>query len=143
MNVKLRMIGDKLDARYILVNAAKLQLGTTIYTEKFPITKDIGILTILDNFSENKNKFQICVKSSDGTVIGKGEIFRSKVVLKGQQEGIIIYNINNAYFENRNNFYVVELWNENNLLDTFELRCESNIYNIYENLDEKGTISLI
>lgn len=143
MRVKLRMVGGKLNSGNILVNGERLQLGTTVYVDKFPVTKDIGILTILENFDEKINEFQICVKNSDNKELGRGEVFRSKVVLKNKGEGIIIYNVNKAYFENKNDFYIIELWNKDKIIDKFSLNCDSDIYNIYENLEEKGTISLL
>ena len=45
-------------------------------------------------------------------------------------------------FENKFDFYTVELWNEEKIIDKFELKAETNIYNIYSNMNESGTMSL-
>lgn len=141
MNIKLRMIGNKIDSSKILFNLEQMQLGTKVFIEKFPITKDIGILTIINNFNELENEFQIVVKDSQGKELGKGEVFRLKIMTK-EKEAIIIYNINSAYFEKREDFYTIELLNRGNIIDSFDLSCETNMYNIYNNLDDKGTINL-
>lgn len=140
MKVKLRLIGDKIDSSKILISANNLQMGNKILVERFPATKDVGILTILDEFDGKNNKFQLCVKNGKNEVLGRGEIFRSKILYKSE-EGMIAYNVNKAYFENRESFYIVELWNDKTLLDSFNLFAETEIYNTYENLEEKGRIS--
>lgn len=143
MKVKVRMIGDKLDSNTMLIDASKLQLGTKVYTSKFPLTKDVGILTVIEGMNEKDNSFQISVKDSKGELLGKGKVFRIRVLSKETGEGLMVYNINKAHFENRDSYYIIELWNKDTLLDSFELGAESNIYNIYSNLDEKGSISLL
>lgn len=140
MKVKLRLIGDKIDSTKILLSGNNLQLGDKVWIPKFPATKDVGVLVVVDEFDVNNNKFQICVKNEKEEVLGRGEVFRSKILSKSN-EGILAYNVNKAYFENRERVYIVELWNGNKLLDTLHLSAEAEIYNIYENLDEKGRIS--
>lgn len=141
MNIKLRMIGNKMDSSKILFNLEKMQLGTRLLVEKFPITRDIGILTVINSFNELENEFQIVVKDSHGKELGKGEVFRLRIMTR-EKEAIIIYNINKAYFEKKEDFYTIELLNKGNIIDRFDLSCETNIYNIYNNLDDKGTINL-
>lgn len=143
MKIKVRMIGDKLDSNTMLVDAGKLQLGTKVYTQRFPLTKDVGILTIIEGMKESKNIFQIVVKDSKGELLGKGNIFRMKILSKETGEGVLVYNINKAHFENRDSFYMIELWSGDELIDSFNLGADSDIYNIYTNLDERGTISLL
>lgn len=143
MKVKVRMIGDKLDSNTMLVDAGKLQLGTKVYTQRFPLTKDVGIFTVIEGMEESKNIFQIAVKDSNGELLGRGNVFRMKILSKETGEGVLIYNINKAHFKNRDSFYIIELWNGENLIDSFNLGADSDIYNIYSNLDEKGTISLL
>lgn len=141
MNIKLRMIGNRLDSGEMLFNLEKMQIGTKILIEKFPIKRDIGVLTIIENFDEKKNEFQICVKDSQGKELGRGDLFRSRV-LSSDKEGIIVYNINSAYFEKKDDFYTIELFNKEKILDKYSISCDTNIYNIYQNLDDRGTIEI-
>ena len=141
MRVKARLIGDKMNSEDMLISGNNLQLTTRVYSEKLPFTKDIGILTILENFNEEDNNFQIIIKNPKEEELGRGNIFRLKIVTK-EREAILIYNVNKAYFEKKDDFYVVELWNKNNLLDTYNLGCEVEIHNIYNNMLPKGVISL-
>lgn len=143
MKVKVRFLADKLDATKTLLDTKHLQLGTTVYTKKFPLNKDIGVLTIIEGMTEDRNEFQICVKNSQEEVLGRGEVFRGRLLTKKNSEGIIIYNVNNAYFENKMDFYIIELWNGAECIDKFELNASVDIYDVYENLDEKGMISLV
>mgnify|MGYP000031410342 CR=1 FL=1 len=143
MNIKMRMIGDKVDSNTLLIDANKLQLGTKVYTKKFPFTKDVGVLTVIEGLREERNSFQIAVKSSQGELLGKGGVFRAKIKNRASDEAIVVYNINKAYFENRNDFYIIELWSNDQMLDSFELGADADIYKIYEILDEKGSISLL
>lgn len=143
MKIKMRMIGDKLDSNTLLIDAAKLQLGTKVYTKQFPFTKDVGVLTLIEGLKEEENNFQITVKDSNGELLGKGGLFRAKIKNKASDEAIVIYNINKAYFECRDDFYIIELWSNGKMIDNFELGADADIYRIYENLDEKGSISLL
>lgn len=140
MKIKLRLVGDKIDSTKKLLSVNNLQLGNKIWIPKFPVTKDVGILIVIQDFDISNNKFQVCVKNEKEEILGRGEVFRSRIVSKSK-EGILTYNINKAYFENRESFYIIELWSGNKLLDIFHLYAEVEIYNIYENLDEKGTVS--
>lgn len=142
MKVKVRLIGNQINSDDILISGKNLQLTTSIYSESLPATKDIGVITILDNFSEAKNIFQVIIKNSKNEELGRGDIFRLKIMTK-EREAILVYNINGAYFEKKGDFYIVELWNEDNILDRYNLECETEIHNIYSNLLPKGTISLI
>lgn len=142
MKVKVRMIGNKMDGSKMLVDTSDLQFGTAVYVEKFPTTKDVGFLTILEGLKEDNNIFNIAVKNSEGKLLGTGAKFKSKIISKETGEAAIIYNITQVTFENRFDFYTVELWNEEKIIDKFELKAETNIYNIYSNMNESGTISL-
>lgn len=143
MRVKMRMIGSKMDSSNVLIDTKALQLGTAVYVEKFPETRDIGILTLIEGVNENENLFQISVKDSTGNLLGRGNKFRSKIMSQKTDETVVIYNINQVTFYNKNDFYIIELWNNEDIIDTFELRAENNIYNIYKNVDDRGTISLL
>lgn len=143
MKIKVRMIGSKMDSSNILVSNKALQLGTTIYIEKFPEIRDVGILTVIEGVIESENLFQIAVKDSTGKLLGRGNKFRAKIISQETNEAIVIYNINQAAFSNKDDFYIIELWNNENIIDTFELKAKNNIYNIYKNIDERGTISFI
>ncbi len=141
MKVKLRLIGDKLNSDELLISAKNLQLGTDIYVEKFPITKDVGVMTILESFEEKENRFQVVIRDKENKELGRGNIFKLKIMTK-EKEAIIIYNINKAYFEKKIDFYKVELLSGESVIDSYKLGCETEIYNIYSNLAPKGTISL-
>lgn len=143
MKVKLRMMGNKTDGSKMLMNISDLQFGTAIYVEKFPVTKDIGFLTVLEDLDVEKNIFHISIKNSVGELLGVGAKFRSKIISKETGEVAIIYNITQVTFENRLDFYTVELWNNEEIIDTFKLKAESDIYNIYNNMNESGTLSLL
>lgn len=142
MKIKVRLIGEQINSEETLISGKNLQLTTNIYSENLPVTKNIGVITILDDFDELKNTFQVVVKNSKDEELGKGKIFRLKIMTK-EREAILIYNINGAYFEKKSDFYIVELWNEKCILDSYTLKCETEIHNIYSNLLFKGTISLI
>lgn len=142
MKVKVRMMGNKMDGSKMLVDTSNLQFGTAIYTEKFPVTKDIGFFTIIEDLEEDNNIFNIAIKNSEGKLLGKGSKFKSKIISKETGEAAIIYNITQVTFENKFDFYTVELWNEEKIIDKFELKAETNIYNIYSNMNESGTMSL-
>lgn len=143
MKVKVRMLGNKMDGSLMLMNNSNLQLGTAVYVDKFPAVKDIGILTILENFNKEKNIFQVTVKNSIGKVLGKTNKFRSKIISKETGEAALIYNINQVEFNDKMDFYTIELWNEEVMVDSFNMGVKNNIYDIYDNMDEKGMISLL
>lgn len=139
MKVKLRLIGGKVDSSALLLNLENGQLGSKILVTEYPVTQDVGVVTFLEEFKLEENEFQICVKSLDNKVLGKGSVFRSKIMLS-EEEGVILYNINKAYFENRESGYIIELFNKNKQIDRFILQSDTNIYNMYNNLEEKGVI---
>ncbi|STO31737.1 Uncharacterised protein [Fusobacterium necrogenes] len=142
MNIKVRILSDKLDSSSLLIETKNLQLGTKVYTSQFPFTKDVGVLTIISDLDEKNNNFQLVVKDSQGNLLGKGNKFRAKIKSKESKDGILIYNINNAYFENDHSSYLIEVWNEDKLIDNFTLGASISIYNIYDNLDDRGVIIL-
>lgn len=143
MKIKVRMLGNKMDSSLMLMNNSSLQLGTSIYVEKLPVTIDVGVLNILENMNKEKNLFQVVVKDSAGSLLGKSDNFRSKIISRETGEAILIYNINKAFFNNKQDFYTIELWNEEEIVDSFEIKVKNNIYDIYDNMDDKGLISLV
>lgn len=141
MKVKVRLIGDKINSEDMLISANNLQLTTKVFSEKLPVTKDVGVMTILEDFSEKDNSFQVVIKNSKDEELGRGNIFRLKIMTE-EREAILIYNVNKAYFEKKGDFYTVELWNKDKILDKYDLGCEVEIHNIYNNMLPKGVISL-
>ena len=139
MKVKLRLIGGKVDSSALLLNLENGQLGNKVLISEYPITQDVGVVTFLEDFKLEENEFQICVKSLENKILGKGSIFRSKIMsLDGV--GVILYNINKAYFESRESGYIIELFSKNKQIDRFVLQSDTNVYNMYNNLEEKGVI---
>ena len=139
MKVKLRLIGGKVDSSALLVNLENGQLGNKVLVKEYPVTEDVGIVTFLENFKVEENEFQICVKNLNDEILGKGNVFRGKIMsLDGI--GVVLYNVNKAYFENRESGYIIELFNKNKQIDRFILQSDTNIYNIYNNLEERGVI---
>lgn len=139
MKVKLRMIGGKVDSTSTLMNMENMQLGEKILVDNYPVTKDIGIITILEDFNIDENEFQIHVKNLKEELLGKGNVFKLKIMTE-ENIGAVLYNVNKATFENRESGYIVELHNKEKVIDKIKIMSDTNIYNIYENLDDRGSI---
>lgn len=141
MKVRFKMVGDKINTESMLSNLNKMVSGTTAYVESYPVKKDFGIFNVIDEVSLNNNNFQIIVKNKEEVVLGKGEPFRSKTL---QADGTVIlgYNINQAYFNHKEDFYIVELYVKGILVDKYELRTTDDIYDIYDNQNPSGLMKL-
>ena len=142
MKIKARMMGDRMNINNMLLSPTNLQLTTKVYCKQFPVKKSVGIMTILDDFEEKDNCFHVVLKNSKEQELGRGSKFRTHY-LTLEREGIVIYNVNDITFESKDDFYIVELWNEDEILDRYKLECCAEIYDVYMNLLPKGRVSLI
>lgn len=141
MKVIENFISEQVDTENKYPTLDKIHLGSSFYSNIFPIEKNIGFTTIIGDFNKENNKFNIIIKNKENIEIAKGNEFKCKLVNENNN-GILLYNLNGAYFQNENSYYLIELWNEDNLLKTFKLKGENCIYKIYQNLDSSGTINI-
>lgn len=141
MKVIENFISEQVDTENKYPVLYKFHLGSSFYSNTFPIEKNIGFTTIIGDFNKENNKFNIIIKNKENIEIAKGNEFKCKLVNENNN-GILLYNVNGAYFQNENSYYLIELWNEENLLKTFKLKGENCIYKIYQNLDSSGTINI-
>lgn len=141
MQVKARLFGNPIDINSILINTTNLQLTSTIYVEKLPLKKDVGVMTIIENFEETRNYFNLVIKNIEDKVLVTAPPFRGRISTK-EKEAILIYNIIQIPFETTEDKFKIELWNENVLIDSFILGCCTEINDIYSNLLPKGKVYL-
>ncbi len=142
MKLKIRILSNELNNQLKKPNITGMLLGTTVIVTEYPQSLNIGVLTIFEDYNKEKNEFQVRVKKFENEEIGCGSLFKSLIISKNR-ETIIQYNIRELIFKEPNTCYIIELFNEGELIDRFKIESTLDMGTIYENTSISGIIDLI